>query len=155
MIPDAAATIVPYDVQSRIQHAYPERFEQRVTRELDNLETWVFQTAEQAVEAYEHPERPPSVIMVAAPIPRQRGTIEGRVSQVEDITKRRRTFRWIVVGDDSGDIRIAFHPGRGGPDTQGQLLRVTGKVRQSGNRPMSMVNPTYHLVEEPAKEPNS
>ncbi len=93
--------------------------------------------------------------MVAAPIPGQRGTIEGRVSQVEDITKRRRTFRWIVVGDDSEDIRIAFHPGRGGPDTQGQLLRVTGKVRQSGNRPMSMVNPTYHLVEEPAKEPNS
>lgn len=156
VIPDAAATIVPYDVQSRIQEAYPERFEQRITRELDKLETWVFQAEEQAVEAYEHPERPPSVITVAALIPGQRGTIEGRVSQVEDITKRRRTFRWIVVGDDSGDMRIAFHPGRGGADIQpGQLLRITGKARQSGNRPMSMVNPTYHVVEELAKEPNS
>ena len=43
LIPDAAATIVPYDVQTRIQEAYPERFEQRITRELDKVETWVSQ----------------------------------------------------------------------------------------------------------------
>ena len=42
-IPDAAATIVPYDVQSRIKEAFPERFEQRVAREIDKLEAWVAQ----------------------------------------------------------------------------------------------------------------
>ena len=47
LIPDAAATIVPYDVQSRIKEAYPERFEQRVARELDKLEAWVAQGEDQ------------------------------------------------------------------------------------------------------------
>ncbi|BBX95493.1 hypothetical protein MLAC_07870 [Mycobacterium lacus] len=93
LVPDAAATIVPYDVQSRIQEAYPDRFEQRVERELDKLEAWVSQGERQEVDAYEHPERPTSVIPVAGLIPGQRATFEGRVNQVEDITKRRRTFR--------------------------------------------------------------
>ncbi|MDT5139599.1 MAG: hypothetical protein QOD58_3861 [Mycobacterium sp.] len=152
LIPDAAATIVPYDVQSRIKEAYPERFEQRVAREVDKLEAWVAQSDDRNVEAYEHPERPSSVITVAALIPGQRATVEGRVGEVEDIAKRRGTFRWIVVGDDSGEVRIRFHPGRGGDDIQpGQLLRVTGKARQSGNRAMWMVDPKYRVVEEPTE----
>lgn len=156
LLPDAAATIVPYDVQSRIQEAYPERVEQRITRELDKLETWVFQSDAEAVDAYEHPERPQSVVTVAALIPGQRATFEGRVSQVEDASEGRRTSRWILVGDDSGDIGITFHPGRGGADIQpGQLLRITGKARQRGNRAMTMVDPTYQLVEETVKNPDS
>ena len=43
LIPDAAATIVPYDVQTRIKDAYPERIEQRVAREVDKVEAWVSQ----------------------------------------------------------------------------------------------------------------
>ena len=154
LIPDAAATIVPYDVESRVREAYPDRFEQRVARELDKVEAWVSREEDRDLEAYEHPEhpqRPPSVITVAGMIPGQRATFEGRVSQVEDINKRRRTIRWIVVGDDSGEISVTFRPGRGGADIQpGQLLRVTGKPRQSGNRPMTMVDPAYHVIEDPA-----
>jgi hypothetical protein len=149
LIPDAAATIVPYDVQSRIQDAYPERFEQRITREVDKLEAWVSQGDEQNVDQYEHPERPPTVITVNGMIPGQRATLEGRVSQVEDTTKGRRTYRSIVVGDESGDIGVTFSPGHGADIQPGQLLRMTGKARQSRNRPMSMADPTYHVVEEP------
>jgi amino acid transporter len=155
LLPDAAATIVPYDVQSRIQEAYPERFEQRLARELDKLEAWVSQGEDQNVDAYEHPEHsdhPSSVITVAGLIPGQRATFEGRVSQVEDIAKGRRTFRWIVVGDDTGEISISFRPGHGGADIQpSQLLRIIGKPRQSGNRPITMVDPAYHIIEDPAK----
>lgn len=152
LIPDAAATIVPYDVQSRIKDAYPQRLEQRIGRELDRVEAWVSQAEDRNVEAYEHPERRSSVITVASLIPGQRATIEGRVNEVEDIAKRRGTFRWIVVGDDSGEVRIRFRPDRGGADIQpGQLLRVTGKARQSGDRPMWMVDPAYTVVEEPAE----
>ncbi|MDA3657075.1 APC family permease [Mycobacterium xenopi] len=146
-IPDAAATIVPYDVQSRIAEAFPDLFEQRIARVLDQVEAWVSKGEQQTVEEYEHPERPPTVIPVQALIPGQRATIEGRVSQVEDITKRRKTFRWIVVGDDSGDIRVVFHPGRGDDIQPGQVLRLTGKVRQSGTGPMSMVDPVYRIME--------
>ncbi|MEB3981256.1 amino acid permease [Mycobacterium sp. 663a-19] len=152
MIPDAAATIVPYDVQSRIKEAFPERFEQRIGRELDKVEAWVSESEDQEVAAYEHPERPPSVITVAGLIPGQRATFEGRVNQVEDITKRRRTLRWIVVGDNSGEISVTFRPGHGGGDIQpGQLLRITGKPKQTGNRPMSLVDPMYQIIEDPAK----
>ncbi len=148
LIPDAAATIVPYDVQTRIKDAYPERIEQRVAREVDKVEAWVSKGDQQEVDAYEHPERPPSVITVAALIPGQRATFEGRVTQVEDIAKGRRTYRWIEIGDDSGEIRVTFRPGHGADVQPGQLLRVTGKARQSGNRPIWMSDPAYQLVEE-------
>ncbi|HET7075386.1 MAG TPA: amino acid permease [Mycobacterium sp.] len=156
LVPDAAATIVPYDVQTRIQEAYPERFEQRVARELDKVEAWVLRDEDKDVATYEHPERPRSVARVAGLIPGQRATLEGRVSQVEDVNRGRRTLRQVVVGDESGDIGIAFNPGHGGADIQpGQLLRITGKVRQSGNRPLSMVDPAYHVVEDPARAAES
>ncbi|ORW51766.1 DNA-binding protein [Mycobacterium paraense] len=155
LIPDAAATIVPYDVESRIKDAFPDDFEHRIARALDRVEALVLQDEERDVEAYEHPERP-SVITVAGLIPGQRATIEGRVTQVEDITKRRRTLRWIVVGDDSGELNVTFRPGRGGADIQpGQLLRITGKARQSGNKAVSMVDPVYHVIDDPAKAEES
>jgi amino acid transporter len=148
LIPDAAATIVPYDVQSRIEEAYPDLFEQRIAREVGKLEAWVSRDEQENVDTYEHPERPSSVITVAGLIPGHRGTFEGRVNQVEDITKRRRTFRSIVVGDDSGEVRITFQPGHGADIQPGQLVRVTGKARQSGNRPISMADPAYHLIDD-------
>ena len=47
---------------------------------------------------------------------------------------------------------MTFRPGRGGADIQpGQLLRITGKPKQTGNRPMSMIDPAYHVIEDPAK----
>ena len=103
---------------------------------------------QQDVDSYEHPERPPSVITVAALIPGQRATFEGRVTQVEDIAKRRRTYRWIEIGDDSGEIRVTFRPGHGADVQPGQLLRVTGRARQSGSRSIWMSDPAYQLVEE-------
>jgi amino acid transporter len=150
LIPDAAATIVPYDVESRIKEAYPDDFEHRVARELDKVEAWVSKDDDQ-VEAYEHPERP-SVITVGGLIPGQRATFEGRVNEVEDINKGRRTLRQVVVGDNSGEITVTFRSGHGGADIQpGQLVRLTGKPKQTGNRPMSLVDPAYHVIEDPAK----
>ena len=156
LIPDAAATIVPYDVESRIKEAYPDTFEQRIGHEIDKIQAWVSKGEDEKVDAYEHPERPPSVIMVAGLIAGQRATIEGRVSEVQDITQRGRTLRQIVVGDNSGEMTVTFRPGHGGADIQpGQLLRVNGKARQTGNRPISMLDPVYHVVEDPAKAAES
>ncbi|OMC49809.1 APC family permease [Mycobacterium sp. IS-1264] len=152
LIPDAAATIVPYDVESRIQQAYPDNFEQRIARELEKVEAWVNEDEEENVEAYEHPDPGPSVITVAGLIPGQRATFEGRVNQVEDVNEGRRTRRQVVIGDNTGEISVTFRPGHGGADIQpGQLLRITGKPKQTGNRPMSLVDPTYQVIEDPAK----
>ncbi|HEY3995195.1 MAG TPA: amino acid permease [Mycobacterium sp.] len=156
LIPDAAATIVPYDVESRIKEAYPDSFEQRIAHEIEKIQAWVSQDEDQEVDAYEHPERPRSVIMIAGLIAGQRATIEGRVSEVEDVSNHGRTLRQIVVGDNSGEITISFRPGHGGADVQpGQLLRITGKARQSGTRAITMVDPEYQVVEDPARDGES
>ncbi|BBZ42862.1 APC family permease [Mycobacterium parmense] len=150
LIPDAAATIVPYDVESRIKEAYPATVEQRIAHRLDRIRAWVSRGEDDNVDAYEHPERP-SVITVAALIPGQRGTVEGRVSEVQDVTERGRTVRQVIVGDSSGELTVVFRPGAGGADIQpGQLVRITGKARQSGNRGVSMTDPTYQVIEDPA-----
>ncbi len=156
LIPDAAATIVPYDVESRIKEAYPEGFEQRISRELDKIEAWVSRDEEKEVESYEHPERSASVITVAGLIPGQRATFEGRVNEVEDASERRRTVRRVVVGDNSGEISVTFRHGRGAAEIQpGQLLRITGKPKQSGTRAISMQDPDYQVIEDPAKDGES
>jgi amino acid transporter len=153
LIPDAAATIVPYDVESRIKEAYPDGLEQRLAQKIDKIEAWVSRGEDESVDAYEHPERPPSVIMVAGLISGQRATVEGRVSEVRDLNQGRRTLRQVVVGDSSGELTATFRSGHGGADIQpGQLLRITGKARQTGNRPMTMLDPMYHVVEDPAQE---
>ena len=148
-IPDAAATIVPYDVQSRIREAFPDIVEMRIARQVEKVETRVLRSENQTVEDYEHPERPAAVIPVNSVIPGRRATVEGRVSQVEDITKNQKTFRWILVGDESGEIRVTFRPGQGDDIQPGQVLRVTGKANQSGNREISMLDPTYKVIEVP------
>ena len=90
------------------------------------------------------------MITVAGLIPGQRATIEGRVREVEDINERRRTVRRIVLGDDTGDLTVTFRSGHGGADIQpGQVLRITGKARQTGNRPITMVDPAYEVLQQP------
>jgi amino acid transporter len=149
-IPDAAATIVPYDVQSRIREAFPDLFEERITREVEKVQARIAQRDEQRIDAYEHPEPPPTVIAVDGLIAGHRGTVEGRVRQVDDIASGGEPMRVIIVGDDSGELRVTFSPGHGGSDIQpGQVLRVTGKARQSGNHPVHMTDPVYRIVETP------
>jgi len=148
-IPDAAATIVPYDVQSRIREAFPDILEMRIARQVEKVENRIWQGENQVVEDYEHPERSAAVIPVGHVTSGRRATVEGRVSQVEDIAKGQKTLRWIVVGDDSGEIRVNFQAGQGADIQPGQVLRVTGKVNQSGKRQVSMADPTYKVVEVP------
>ncbi len=150
-IPDAAATIVPYDVQSRIRQAFPDILEQRIATKVEQIELRIWRGEEKPADDYEHPEKSASVIDVNSLIPGRRATIEGRVSQVEDITKRGKTFRWIVVGDESGEVRVTFQPGNGDDIQPGQVLRVTGKASQSGNKQISIQNPQYSVIERPEK----
>lgn len=149
-IPDAAATIVPYDVQSRIREAFPELFEERLTRQVEKVQARMAHSDQQRIDSYEHTEPPPAVIAVGGCIPGHRATVEGRVQQVDDTTRKGKTLRVVEIGDDSGDLCVTFRPGHGGTDIQpGQLLRITGKARRSGNGPIHMTDPTYRVIETP------
>ena len=147
-IPDAAATIVPYDVQSRIREAFPDLFGERITRGVEKVQAPFAQSDQQRIDTYEHPEPPPAVIAVDGLTLGHRATVEGRVREVDDTTSHGETVRVIDIGDDSGDLRVTFSPGHGGTDIQpGQLLRITGKARRSGNQPIHMTNPIYRVIE--------
>jgi hypothetical protein len=147
-VPDAAATIVPYDVQSRIREAFPDLFEERFARGAEKIRDRIAAGEHKLVDRYENPHPPATVVPIDGLIPGHRGTVQGRVKQVDDVTRNGRTRRVITVGDDSGDLRVDFR--RGGADiTPGQLLHVTGKARRSGNKPVYMADPSYKVVEEP------
>jgi amino acid transporter len=147
VVPDAAATIVPYDVQSRIREAFPDLFEQRLTRLVEDVRDRIAAGERKLVEHYEHPTPPAALVPIDGLIPGHIATVQGRVIEVDELVKEGRTKRIAVVGDDSGELRISFR--RGGDDiTSGQLVRVTGKARRSGNRPVYMNDPSYEVVEQ-------
>src|SRR5262249_17011344 len=58
-VPDAAATIVPYDVQSRIRQAFPDLFEERITRGVEKVQARIAREEQKLLEAYEHPKPAP------------------------------------------------------------------------------------------------
>ncbi|HEY7054164.1 MAG TPA: amino acid permease [Mycobacterium sp.] len=146
-VPDAAATIVPYDVQARIRLAFPDLFEERITRRIERLQTRMAQGERRRVEKYEHPEPPPAVIEIDALITGHLATIQGRVTQLDDVVKNSESKRVVVVGDESGELTVSFR--EGATDLRvGQLVRLTGKARGYGNRPLYMTDPSYRVVED-------
>lgn len=112
-IPDAAATIVPYDVQSRIRQAFPGLFEERMARLLEKLQEQITRDEQQLVDSYEHPRPSPTVIPVAGLIAGHLGTVEGRVEEVSQIRKAGKTTQTAVIGDRSGELRVKFSPPAG------------------------------------------
>ena len=149
---DAAATIVPYDVQSRISEVIRNKIGQRIARALAAIAARISRRESEKVASYEHPARASAAIAVDKLLPGRSATIEGRVRQVEDVNKREGTFRSMAVGDDSGEVRITFLPERGGADIQpGQVLRITGKAHRNANEAMSMADPAYHVVGQPGR----
>ncbi len=147
--PGTAATIVPYDVQSRISEALPNKVEQRIGRGFADVEARIWHGETRVATAYEHPERSPGLIAMDKLTPGRSATIEGRVSEVEDVTTRRRTIHSVVVGDDSGQIRITLRPEHGGAEiVPGQLLRITGQARRDDDsEAISIADPSYQVVE--------
>lgn len=145
-IPHAAATIVPYDVQARIRETFPDMFEERVTRELEKVQARIVDDEKPSASA--SPTNPP-IIAVGAVLAGHSATILGTVLEVADVAKEDKVIRAVIIGDDSGRIKLTFEPGRGSDLEPGQSVRVSGRAHQSANRPTSMANPVYEIVESP------
>lgn len=146
---DAAATIVPYDVQTPIRQAFPGLFEERMARLLEKLQEQITRDEQQLVDSCEHPRPSPTVIPVAGLIAGHLGTVEGRVEEVSQIRKAGKTTRTAVIADRSGELRVKFSPPAGADIRPGQLLQVTGKARRSRNGLVYMSNPSYRVLETP------
>jgi hypothetical protein len=111
-VPAAAATIVPYDAQSRIRQAFPDPFEERITREVEKVQARITERDQQRLDTYDLlPQPPPAMIAVAGLIAGHLATVEGRVNEADDTIKRGEPVRVVVVGDDSGELRLTFSAG--------------------------------------------
>ncbi|WP_211260502.1 APC family permease [Amycolatopsis jejuensis] len=137
-IPQAAATIVPYDVQTRIRTAMPHLPEERVTSAVERLLTRL------------------GTSPGPAPAPRLRpGTevsIDGRLEELalseEDTRGPVLTAR---LGGHATTVVLEFRDAH--PDLEpGQLLRVTGRV--SEGEPPVLRDPAYRILETAHPEEN-
>ena len=152
-IPNAAATIVPYDVQSRIREAFPDMFEERITRAVEQFRARIVEDEQQRIDEYEHPKGDAVCVDIDGLIAGHRATVEGRVNEVQETVRDAGQTLVVVLGDDTGELKVTFTPGHGGDDIQaGQVVRMTGKARQSGTRPVTMVDPEYRIVQASAED---
>ena len=169
-IPHAAATIVPFDVRSRVEVLIAKERERAagvtVTAEptAEPAKPEVSGTGEPApLQAPAEVEPPPSVSAPEAfeynrPAPsigatpigqlpkRGRATVEGRVHAVEIVPVERNTVLACEIMDSTGQLTAMFY-GRSyipGFDP-GAKVRLTGQVGSRG-RAVVMVNPAYELL---------
>ena len=147
LVPGAVATIVPYDVQSRLRQAFPDLYEQRIARDVEKLQRWVARSDQHDVELYEHPSSPPDVVAIDGLIAGHLATIEGRVSEVDDVTNHGKPNRVVVVGDGSGELRAWFRTGRGTDIDPGDVVILTGRTGESGSNTLVMADPNYRIVQ--------
>ncbi|MFE3289251.1 amino acid permease [Rhodococcus sp. NPDC059234] len=149
-IPHAAATIVPFDVQSQLQQAYPDEFEERIARRFDGLQARIAGDELSQIDTYERPVNPPSTSEIGTLRAGRRATVQGRVHEIRDDTTGNGTAVEVELGDSTGTLDVRFTATHGGEDIlTGQLLRVTGDPQRSGDLPVRMVDPVYTIVESP------
>jgi len=171
-IPHAAATIVPFDVRSRVEILTAKERERvtgaTVTATAEPAEEpaqpgvgtaeRAAPTPEAAAQAVEPPAMAadardynrPAPSLGATPIgqlpKRGRATVEGRVHSVEIVPVERNTVLACEIKDSTGQLTAMFY-GRSyipGFDP-GAKVRLTGQVGSRG-RAVVMINPAYELI---------
>jgi amino acid transporter len=155
--PHAAATIVPFDVQSKIRQMFPNLPEERITAA---VERWLARITDppRAVREAEHPEpardaTPIGEVTVGATV-----TVVGRLHEITLADQDTGHLITARLMDDTGSLTVEFDLPN--PDLKaGQLLRLTGTVQPGGpddsdhsGQAGVMRNPSYHILEEPVEE---
>ena len=148
-IPQAAATIVPYDVQSRIRAAFPDLPEERLTVAFEKL-VQKLAGEEPTVRAHVEPEPPGDAIPLGAAIPGKLATVTGRLHEIEVRRQRGRSVLSGEVLDGTGSVRVEFTGAH--PDIEaGQKLRLYGRIRLDAQEDgvLLLVDPDYQILEDP------
>jgi len=149
-IPQAAATIVPYDVQSRLRRAYPDLPEERITRAFERFRDRLSGTQPSNLTEHNEPEPAPEAVPIGRVREGQEVTVEGRLNEV---TEERRHGRPVLQGqirDATGTLVVEFDS-LGDPDEieAGQLLRVHGKiVKEDGFEGLALIGSNYEIVDD-------
>jgi amino acid transporter len=147
-IPQAAATIVPYDVQSHVRAAFPNLPEERLTETFERIINKLAGD-EPEVQQYAHPQVV-NAVPIGALTPGRPATVEGRLIETTVEHQRRGPTLVCEISDASGRLRIEFASDHEDIEP-GQKLRVHGTVRMKleYDDELVMMDPTYEIIEHP------
>jgi amino acid transporter len=167
-IPNAAATIIPFDVQNRLM-VIQERQAERQVEGLKLVPTATGPAAEQDPSAaeqqdmqaalkasapaalpgaggYDRPAPPPGIDQIGSLNEPGRATVEGRVRVVEIRPVEHNTVLAVEITDSTGDLTALFYGRSKIPGLMcGGKVRLRGQVGIKNGGPV-MVNPAYELL---------
>ncbi len=137
-IPHCAATIIPFDVQARVEVLH-ERQEGRPART-------PVPTADADVAEHDRPAVPAGVTPIASITGPGRATVEGRVHRVEIRPVERSCVLACLVADSTGELTALFY-GRThiAGVAPGSKIRLRGPAGVRDGAPI-MTNPAYELL---------
>ena len=172
-IPNAAATIIPFDVQSRVRVLAERQAGLAKTAALavgtgpdgdsangdgangDGVSASagapvaVVPAPEPQVEKYERPEPSPDVVPIGEIVRPGSVTVEGRVRSVEIKPVQHNFVLVYEICDATGDLTVQFYGRSKIPGVEpGTKIRLHGNAGLKDGRPL-MINPAYELVHMP------
>jgi len=160
-IPHAAATIIPYDVQSRIRQAFPDLAEERVTRWFEGLRDRVESVDPAARTTAGSEDVDTGKLAIGGLISGHRAVVDGVVMEVRagavtrdgkgDDHSSGERVRIVTLRDDTGEMRLKLTERSVSTKLSvGQRIEVVGKARQTGHRPVHMVDPAITILDPAA-----
>lgn len=149
-VPQAAATIVPYDVQSRIRQVFPQLPEERTTRAFERLRDRIAGTKSDTVAVHNAPPPESETTGIGALMPERPAVVEGRLRDLTEEREHGHRILEATLADATGTLTLRFTD----PASQttalqtGQLLRASGVPSQHGPaEPITMDNPSYQVLQ--------
>ena len=170
-VPNAAATIIPFDVQNRVRVLAERQAESEGTRPValtpapgppadgmtagrQDLQAEVSAAAPSkdkpeplpGAGGYDRPIPPPGVTPIGSLHQPGRTTVEGRVRVVEVRSVERNSVLAAEISDSTGDLTALFYGRSRIPGLMcGSRVRLRGPVGIKGGAPV-MINPAYELI---------
>jgi amino acid transporter len=170
-VPNAAATIIPFDVQNRVRVLAERQAESEGTRPValtpapgppadgqtagrQDLQAEVSAAAPSkdkpeplpGAGGYDRPIPPPGVTPIGSLHQPGRTTVEGRVRVVEVRSVERNSVLVAEISDSTGDLTAMFYGRSRIPGLMcGARVRFRGPVGIKGGAPV-MINPAYELI---------
>ncbi|HEX9339095.1 MAG TPA: hypothetical protein VF892_24555, partial [Pseudonocardiaceae bacterium] len=147
-LPQAAATIVPYDVQSRIRAAFPDMPEERITEAFERILVRLAGDEAAALTTYNQPPPTPNAVPIGSLVPGQLATVQGRLHEIAVRTRRGRTTVTGEVEDDTGTLVVEFHGAQHDIEPS-QQVRLHGRIRlDPESYDLLMLDPDYQVLQQ-------
>lgn len=144
-VPQAAATIVPYDVQTRIRQAFPHLPEERATRLVERLRDRLAGAEPETITDHNAPPPEADTTGIGNLTPDHTTVVEGRIQELDDHDDDGIRVLDATLADATGTLTLRLTHTDPPPET-GQLVRASGLPTRTGpDQPLIMIDPSYYI----------